>query len=199
MSIFLSYYQYTKIKLSYLATFATPTYSLPQQEIIPIGKDVYLHSLYQEVPTPLDEHKNLSGDFIIYKRYNGIIICIHDPEMPVEQSRIFDFTIMQNPRLVTYKDLYYITDRTTVKKLETYNNKQRHPIVAYGKCQLDMKTQYNLYGYRFINTEPIGPIIGEIFKMVFITSRSKERFTEFDLKNSYIGNVAKKTNVELDQ
>ena len=186
MSIFLTSYQHTKVRISHLSSFVAPTYSLPQQEIIPIGKNVFLHSLYQEVSSPLPEHTELPGDFIIYKTSNGIVLCICDSTMPVEQKRIFQFDIYPGGRLVTYKTLKYTTDKVKAKKLEFYNSKGRHPIIAYGKCKLDTKTQYNLYGYRFIKNIPNETIEGKLFKMSFITSKSAQHFTENTITNTYI-------------
>lgn len=135
---------------------------------------------------PLEEHTELPGDFIIYETSRGIVLCIHDTSMPVEQSRIFQFDIRPNGRLITYKGLKYITDKVKAKKLETYNSKGRHPIVAYGKCKLDTKTQYNLYGYRFLNNTPNTPIKGKLFKMTFITSKSNQHFNEYDIINAHL-------------
>lgn len=199
MSIFLPSYHHLKVKLSHLSSFAPPTYSLPQQEVIPIGKNVYLHSLYQEISEPLDEHRELVGNFIIYKKTNGIVICIHDTTMPVEQKRIFQFDIRPKARLITYNKLKYTTDKVKAKKLESYNNKGRHPIIAYGKCNLDTKTQYNLYGYKFIQNELNKPIEGKIFKMTFITSKSSQHFSEHHLKNAYLqGDGTRCSKVILD-
>lgn len=187
MSIFFSSsYPYSKVNISSLSTFATPSYSLPQQEIIPIGKNVYLHSLYQEFGLPLPQHTELNGDFIIYKTSHGIVICIHDPTMPVEQKRIYQYDFVEDSRLVKHKSIQYITDKVIIKKLDSYNDKGRHPIVAHGKCELDMKTQYNLYGYKFVHNSPNKPIVGNIFKMVFITSKSNQHFSEYDITNAII-------------
>lgn len=200
MSIFLTSYKYTKIRLSQLSAFVAPTYSLPQQEIIPIGKNVFLHSLYQEVSNPLPEHTELPGDFIIYKTSNGIVICIYDKTMPVEQRRIFQFDVYPNARLVTYKNLQYTTDKVKARKLECYNSKGRHHIVAYGKCKLDTKTQYNLFGYRFISEFP--NVNGKLFKMSFITSKSDQHFTEHAIKDAYMegdGSICSKVILDMNK
>jgi hypothetical protein len=202
MSIFLTSYQHTKIRISHLSSFVAPTYSLPQQEIIPIGKNVFLHALYQEVPEPLPEHTELPGDFIIYKTSNGIVICIYDATMPVEQRRIFQFDVYPSARLVTYKTLKYTTDKVKAKKLECYNSKGRHPIIAYGKCKLDTKTQYNLYGYRFIKNIPNEVIEGNLFKMTFITSKSNQHFTEHATTSAYLegdGNSCNKLILDINK
>jgi hypothetical protein len=181
-------YEYTKVKISHLSSFVAPTYSLPQLEIIPIGKDVFLHSMYQEINSPLPEHTELSGDFIIYKISDtGIVLCIYDPTMPVEQKRIFQFTVYPGARLVTYKSLNYTTDKVNAKKLQSYKTtNNRHPIVAYGKCKLDTKTQYNLYGYKFIQSIPNETIEGKLFKMTFITTKSNQHFSEHAIVSAYL-------------
>lgn len=170
---------------------------------------MFLHALYQEVPEPLPQHTELPGDFIIYETISrdkttsrGIVICIYDATMPVEQKRVFQFDVHPNARLVTYKTLKYTTDNVKAKKLECYNSKGRHPIIAYGKCNLDTKTQYNLYGYRFTKNNPSETIEGKLFKMTFITSKSSQHFTEHAITNAYLegdGHGCKKLILDINK
>lgn len=178
MSIFLPSYKHNELHISRIGEFIVSSFSIPQQEVIPIGKNVYLHYMYQIIKTPTRPFYDAPGDFIIYKTtQDAIVICIYDLTMLHEQRRIFRFDISPNGRKIVHKGVTYITDKVEAQKLEKYNNK-RHTIVAYGKSTIDNRMQYNLFGYHFTNTHS-----GNIFKMSFITSTSSQYFNKQDMEN----------------
>lgn len=191
MSIFFPFYEHIKDKIPILDTLVTPTYSLPQQEIIPIGSNVYLHMTYQELVKLPPEYDYLTGDFILYQNesenINSIIICIHDETLTTETSRIYEFLVKAGGRIAKYKDMLYIKDKITSRKLKNYNNKGKHPIIGYGKFKLDNKNQYNLYGYRLKNKNIINePVQSTPFKMTFITNRSSEYHTKYSIERTHV-------------
>lgn len=181
MSIFFNSYKYKTIKLTDLDTFISASYSLPQQEIIPIGK-VYLHYLYRELKTIPYEKTILTGHFIIYQHLKpdsgkgSIIICIYDESLKVGQERIFKFKILNGDRLLKHKTIKYYTDHISAKKLDHYNG-TKHTLVAHGNFELDNRTQYNLYGYG-LEKKP--------FHMTFITSKSNQYFTRYTVESASV-------------
>ena len=182
--MFLDITDYINVKVDNLTSFTTPNYSLPQQEILPLGKNIYLHSLYEVLSSPLPEHISAPGDFIIYKKINTnneqqqrLFICFHNMALQFEPERIYVMTFdkkAKSRRVAYQKTTNYITDRIEMKKIDSLKTSGME-IVAYGKWKLDTRVQYNLYGVK----------LGEkkLFKLIFVLSRYEQHFTEHDLKS----------------
>lgn len=184
MSIFLPSYQHKEVKINVLDTHITPSDTIKQQEIIPIGKNVYLHMLYQKTSTIQFKKKELlTGQFVMYKnkKQNAIILSLYDKSLPVGEKRIYKWKIYNLGRKVKYKDLIYITDRIKQQKLKVYNPKDQHEIIAYGTFEIDQSTQYKLYGYKLDDQS--------CFRITFITTKTTEHFIRFNLEQIYLETI----------
>lgn len=157
-----------------------------QREIIPIGKDVYLHSLHRDLDEPLPQHHNASGDFIIYKsnkKNNRLFMCLYDPTLTTEANRNYVMTVNldHHSRIIQYKkDVKYVTDKIEMLKVDELKVKDRE-IIAYGKWKLDIKVRYNLYGVQIDNKR------GKLFHHIFVLSKYAEYFNSHDITTLHGG------------
>jgi hypothetical protein len=121
--------------------------SNPEQKVMIVGKNKYLHSLYTVVSKNLfsDVQPNAQKIFTVYEKNNNILLCLMDEQMDC----LFYLITIRSTKRKTYNDIKtsYSVDTVDIvvntkvpKELSEYNLK------AYGTWEFGANTDFILLG-----------------------------------------------------